>query len=392
MGRDNIIVLDGREANSFSRSSRSFAVLPSKTTSRDYRSATLSEPLVAPHRSATTERDGFEGIVGCSAALTEVLHQVRTVAPTDSTVLIEGETGTGKELIARAIHTHSTRGAGAFVKLNCAAIPRELMESEIFGHEKGAFTGAVTRRIGRFEAADRGTLFLDEIGDMPLELQTKLLRVLQEQEFERLGSTSTQRVNVRVVAATNQDLDRLVSEKQFRSDLYYRLNVFPIVIPPLRHRREDIPLLVAYFVSTYAQRMNKHIEQIPSEAMKALLHYDWPGNIRELQNFIERSAILTTGCVLNPPVSELLARRNFARPATMEECEREHILKAIEETNWVIAGPNGAAARLGVPRSTLMYRMRKLAIANERHVSSDGRTQNFNSSIESGRRFNATSA
>jgi len=368
MGRDNIIVLDGREANSFSRSSRSFAVLPSKTTSRDYRSATLSEPLVAPHRSATTERDGFEGIVGCSAALTEVLHQVRTVAPTDSTVLIEGETGTGKELIARAIHTHSTRGAGAFVKLNCAAIPRELMESEIFGHEKGAFTGAVTRRIGRFEAADRGTLFLDEIGDMPLELQTKLLRVLQEQEFERLGSTSTQRVNVRVVAATNQDLDRLVSEKQFRSDLYYRLNVFPIVIPPLRHRREDIPLLVAYFVSTYAQRVNKHIEQIPSEAMKALLHYDWPGNIRELQNFIERSVILTTGCVLNPPVSELLARRNFARPATMEECEREHILKAIEETNWVIAGPNGAAARLGVPRSTLMYRMRKLAIANERSL------------------------
>ncbi len=360
MGRDNIIVLDGREANSFYRSSRSFAALPS----RDY--AAAIEPLVAPQRSAITEPDGFEDIVGCSAALTEVLHQVRIVAPTDSTVLIEGETGTGKELIARAIHTHSARGAGTFVKLNCAAIPRELMESEIFGHEKGAFTGAAARRIGRFEAADRGTLFLDEIGDMPLELQTKMLRVLQEQEFERLGSTSTQRVNVRVVAATNQDLDRLVSEKQFRSDLYYRLNVFPIVIPPLRHRREDVPLLVAYFASVYAQRMNKQIEQIPSEAMEALLRYDWPGNIRELQNFIERSVILTTGCVLNPPVSELLARRHFARPVTMEDCEREHILKAVEETNGVIAGPHGAAARLGLPRSTLMYRMRKLAIANER--------------------------
>jgi len=368
MGRDNIIVLDGREAASFCRSSRSFAALTSKTTSRGNGSATAIEPLVAPHRPVSAERDGFEGIVGCSAALTEVLHQVRTVAPTDSTVLLEGETGTGKELIAHAIHTHSTRGAGAFVKLNCAAIPRELMESEIFGHEKGAFTGAAARRIGRFEAADRGTLFLDEIGDMPLELQTKLLRVLQEQEFERLGSTSTQRVNVRVVAATNQDLDRLVSEKQFRSDLYYRLNVFPIVIPPLRHRREDVPLLVAYFVRIYAQRMNKHIEQIPSEAMKALLRYDWPGNIRELQNFVERSVILTTGCVLNPPVSELLARRNLARPATMEDCEREHILKAVEETNGVIAGPHGAAARLGLPRSTLMYRMRKLAIVNGRSL------------------------
>jgi len=367
MSRDNIIVLDGREAASFCRSSRSFAALPSRTTSRDCSSA-RTEPLVAPHRPVSTERDGFEGIVGCSAALTEVLHQVRTVAPTDSTVLLEGETGTGKELIARAIHSHSRRGSGAFVKLNCAAIPRELIESEIFGHEKGAFTGAVTRRIGRFEAADRGTLFLDEIGDMPLELQTKMLRVLQEQEFERLGSTSTQRVNVRVVAATNQDLDRLVSEKQFRSDLYYRLKVFPIIIPPLRHRREDVPLLVTYFASAYAQRMNKHIEKIPSEAMEALLRYDWPGNIRELQNFIERSVILTTGCVLNPPVSELLARRNCARPATMEDCEREHILKAVEETHGVIAGPHGAAARLGLPRSTLMYRMRKLAIVNGRSV------------------------
>jgi formate hydrogenlyase transcriptional activator len=249
--------------------------------------------------------------------------------------------------------------------MNCAAIPKELLESEIFGHEKGAFTGAVSRRIGRFEAADRGTLFLDEIGDMPLELQSKLLRVLQEQEFERVGSTTTQRVNVRVVAATNQDLDRLVSEKQFRSDLYYRLNVFPIFVPPLRHRREDIPMLVAHFANIYGQRMNKRIEKIPSDAMETLLRYDWPGNVRELQNFVERSVILTTGHVLNPPVSEL-HKRSCARPATMEDCEREHILKAVQETNWVIGGPQGAAARLGLARSTLMYRMRKLAITNDR--------------------------
>ena len=226
MDCDNIVVLEGRD--SFRRPPRSFSTLPSHATFRNYGSVAPIEPLLAPHRSAATEQDGFESIVGCSTALCEVLHQVRTVAPTDSTVLIEGETGTGKELIARAIHTHSRRESDAFVTMNCAAIPRELLESEIFGHEKGAFTGAVTRKIGRFEAADRGTLFLDEVGDMPLELQVKLLRVLQEREFERLGSTSTQHVNVRVVAATNQDLDRLVSEKQFRSDLYYRLNVFPI--------------------------------------------------------------------------------------------------------------------------------------------------------------------
>jgi formate hydrogenlyase transcriptional activator len=369
MDCDNIIVLNEREANSYRRSSHSIAVMPSKASSRDYGSAIPIESLVAPPRSAGTDRDGFEDIVGCSTALSDVLHQLRTVAPTDSTVLIEGETGTGKELIARAIHTHSRRQANAFVKMNCAAIPRELLESEIFGHEKGAFTGAVTRRIGRFEAANGGTLFLDEIGDMPLELQAKLLRVLQEQEFERLGSTTTQRVNVRVVAATNQDLDRLVFEKQFRSDLYYRLNVFPIFVPPLRYRREDIPLLLAHFVSTYAQRMHKHIEKIPSEAMESLLHHDWPGNIRELQNFVERSVILTTGCVLNSPVAELLARRSYVKPTTMEDCEREHILKTLQESNWVIAGPHGAAARLGLPRSTLTYRMRKLAIVNERSLS-----------------------
>jgi formate hydrogenlyase transcriptional activator len=297
-----------------------------------------------------------------------VLEQLQIVAPTDSAVLIEGETGTGKELVARAIHAQSSRRAGAFVQMNCAAIPRELIESEIFGHEKGAFTGAATRRIGRFEAADRGTLFLDEIGDMPLEMQAKLLRVLQEQEFQRLGSTCTQHVSVRVVAATNQDLERMVLEKRFRSDLYYRLKVFPVFIPPLRDRRDDIPLLVAHFVSTFALRMNKHIDKIPSEAMEALLQYDWPGNIRELQNFIERSVILTADRVLNPPVSELLKRRSVSGPATMKECEREHILKAVQATNWVIAGPHGAAARLGLKRSTLMYRMRKLAIINERPV------------------------
>ena len=364
MSCSNIVVLEGREANSFSRSSRSFAGLSPKTF-RDQGSATRIEPLVALDYCAT-EQEVFEGIVGRSAALRKVLDQVQTVAPTDSTVLIEGETGTGKELVARAIHAHSLRRAGAFVKMNCAAIPRELLESEIFGHEKGAFTGAVARKIGRFESADGGTLFMDEIGDMPLDLQAKLLRVLQEQEFERVGGTITQRVNVRIVAATNQDLDRLVSEKQFRSDLFYRLNVFPILIPPLRDRRDDIPLLVAHFVSTYAQRMNKHIEKIPSDAMEALLDHEWPGNIRELQNFVERSVILTTGRILNPPIPELFRRGRVAPPTTLRECEREHILKAVEAANWVIAGPHGAAARLGVARSTLMYRMRKLAITNER--------------------------
>jgi formate hydrogenlyase transcriptional activator len=364
MSCSNIVVLEGREANSFSRSSRSFAGLSPKAF-RDQGSATPITPVVALDYCAT-EQEVFEGIVGRSAALRKVLDQVQTVAPTDSTVLIEGETGTGKELVARAIHTHSLRRAGAFVKMNCAAIPRELLESEIFGHEKGAFTGAVARKIGRFESADGGTLFMDEIGDMPLDLQAKLLRVLQEQEFERVGGTITQRVNVRIVAATNQDLDRLVSEKQFRSDLFYRLNVFPIFIPPLRDRRDDIPLLVAHFVSTYAKRMNKHIETIPSDAMEAILDHEWPGNIRELQNFVERSVILTTGRILNPPIPELFRRGKVAPPATLRECEREHILKAVEAANWVIAGPRGAAARLGVARSTLMYRMRKLAITNER--------------------------
>src|SRR5438034_1883775 len=248
-----------------------------------------------------TERDGFENIIGSSAALGGVLDQVRTVAPTDSTVLIEGETGTGKELIAQASHMNSRRRERPFVKLNCAAIPLGLLESELFGHERGAFTGAVAQKIGRFEAANGGTRFLDEIGDIPLELQAKLLRVLQEQEFERLGSTHTRRVNVRVVAATNQDLASLVAEKQIRMDLYYRLDVFPVNLPPLRRRREDIPMLVAHFARKYAEQMNKAIDSITSEAMDALVRYPWPGNIRELQNFIERAVILTNSNVLQLP-------------------------------------------------------------------------------------------
>jgi formate hydrogenlyase transcriptional activator len=308
--------------------------------------------------------DGFEYIVGASRALREVLDLVRTVAPTDSTALIEGETGTGKELIARAIHEHSTRRDRPFVKLNCAAIPLGLLESELFGHERGAFTGAVARKVGRFEAADRGTVFLDEIGDIPLELQPKLLHVLQEGEFERLGSTQTQRVNVRLVAATNKDLVKLVAQNQFRSDLYYRLNIFPILVPPLRDRRRDIPSLVRHFVGIYAERMNKQIERIPTDVMEALVDHSWPGNIRELQNFIERSVILADGNTLRPPLKGLrqAAGIESLEPITMEEAERVHIRKTLEQANWVIAGPRGAAVRLGMKRSTVYFRMRKLGI------------------------------
>ncbi|PYX47653.1 MAG: Fis family transcriptional regulator [Acidobacteria bacterium] len=307
-------------------------------------------------------RRGFEGIVGWSAALREVLDQIATVAPTDSTVLIEGETGTGKELIAQAVHNNSRRRNRPFVKLNCAAIPLGLLESELFGHEKGAFTGAVAQRLGRFEAADGGTLFLDEIGDIPLELQAKLLRVLQEQEFERLGSTYTRRVNVRVVAATNQDLASLVAEKAFRMDLYYRLNVFPIALPPLRRRLEDIPMLVAHFVRRYAESMTKRIEKITSDAMEALLRYPWPGNIRELQNVIERAVILTNGEVLR--VSPLPAHRALPNEAaTLADAERDHILNALRESNWVVGGASGAAARLGVKRTTLLSKMRKRGLS-----------------------------
>ena len=307
----------------------------------------------------------FEQIVGSSPALESVLEQVEQVAPTDSSVLIQGETGTGKELIARAIHNLSVRCGRPFIKLNCAAIPFDLLESELFGHERGAFTGAIAQKIGRFELADKGTLFLDEVGDIPPALQPKLLRVLQEQEFERLGSTRTHQVNVRLVAATNRNLVDMVKRNEFRSDLYYRLNVFPIPLPPLRERRGDIPALVEHFVGIYARRMSKEIEQIPPETMSALVSYPWPGNIRELQNFIERSVILTSGSVLQPPLASLksAAETESLGAITLEDAERDHILKTLEQTRWVVAGPNGAAARLGMKRSTLYFRMQKLGIS-----------------------------
>jgi formate hydrogenlyase transcriptional activator len=307
----------------------------------------------------------FEQVVGNSPALESVFAQVGQVAPTDSTVLIQGETGTGKELIARAIHNISPRCGRQFVKLNCAAIPFDLLESELFGHEKGAFTGAIAQKIGRFELADKGTLFLDEVGDIPSALQPKLLRVLQEQEFERLGSTRTHQVDVRLVAATNRDLVTMVKQREFRSDLYYRLNVFPILLPPLRARREDIPALVAHFVEIYSRRMGKQIEHIPPETLSALSSFPWPGNIRELQNFIERSVILSVGSILRAPLAGL--KRSLEAESlgaiTLEEAERDHIRKTLEYTRWVVAGPNGAAARLGMKRSTLYFRMQKLGIS-----------------------------
>jgi formate hydrogenlyase transcriptional activator len=307
----------------------------------------------------------FEQIIGTSPALESVLELVEQVAPTDSSVLIQGETGTGKELIARAIHNLSGRCGRPFIKLNCAAIPFDLLESELFGHERGAFTGAIAQKIGRFEMADKGTLFLDEVGDIPPGLQPKLLRVLQEQEFERLGSTRTQQVNIRLVAATNRNLAEMVKSGQFRSDLYYRLNVFPIALPPLRERPQDIPALVEHFVQTYSRRMNRQIEQIPPETMLALTSYRWPGNIRELQNFIERSVIVSSGSVLRPPLASLKAAAEIESPqaTTLEQAEREHICKILEQTRWVVAGPNGAAARLGIKRSTLYFRMQKLGIS-----------------------------
>jgi formate hydrogenlyase transcriptional activator len=307
----------------------------------------------------------FEQIIGNSPALESVLEQVERVAPTDSTVLIQGETGTGKELIARAIHNLSVRCGRPFIKLNCAAIPFDLLESELFGHERGAFTGAIAQKIGRFELADKGTLFLDEVGDIPPGLQPKLLRVLQEQEFERLGSARTHQVDVRLVAATNRNLVDMVKRSEFRSDLYYRLNVFPIPLPPLRARREDIPALVEHFVEIYSRRMDKQIEHIAPETMSTLVSYQWPGNIRELQNFIERSVILTSGNVLHPPLAALncAAGAETLGAITLEDAEREHILKTLEQTRWVVAGPNGAAARLGIKRSTLYFRMQKLGIS-----------------------------
>ena len=312
-----------------------------------------------------TEYD-FEEIVGDSQSLKRVLRDVETVAPTDSTVLIQGESGTGKELIARAIHNLSGRRQRTFVKVNCAAIPTGLIESELFGHEKGAFTGAISQKIGRFELADKGTLFLDEIGDIPLELQPKLLRVLQEREFERLGSTRTVKVDIRLVTATNRDLSQMIASREFREDLFYRLNVFPITLPPLRERREDISLLARYFTQKYARRMNRAIETIPGEAMEALTNWNWPGNVRELENLIERAVILTRGAALHVPLAEL---RNGGEAAsttgaltTLEEAEREHILRGLRESKWVVGGPAGAAVRLGLKRTTLQSRIQKLGI------------------------------
>jgi formate hydrogenlyase transcriptional activator len=328
----------------------------------------------------------FEEIVGDSPAIRRVMAQVELVAPAGSTVLILGETGTGKEVIARAVHNLSPRKERTFVKVNCAAIPSGLLEAELFGYERGAFTGAINQKLGRFELADRGTLFLDEIGDIPLELQPKLLRVLQEQEFERLGSNRTQTVDVRVVAATNRDLARLVADREFRSDLFYRLNVFPIQIPPLRERREDVPLLVRYFVQNFSRRLNKTVQYVPADAMDALVNYSWPGNIRELENLIERAVLLSPGKELRVPLTELkqatlsvsdvsdisadgtmlapspLGGSAPAPVATLEEAERQHILRALRQTEWRIAGPKGAAAVLGMKRTTLQARMRKLNI------------------------------
>jgi formate hydrogenlyase transcriptional activator len=332
----------------------------------------------------------FEQVIGNSPALESVLQQVERVAPTDSTVLIQGETGTGKELIAHAIHNLSSRCGRPFVRLNCAAIPLDLLESELFGHEKGAFTGAIAQKIGRFELADKGTLFLDEVGDIPPALQPKLLRVLQEQEFERLGSTRTHQVDVRLVAATNRNLMEMANRGDFRSDLYYRLNVFPIMLPPLRDRSQDIPALVTHFVEIYGRRMNREIEHIPPTTMSALTSYHWPGNIRELQNLIERAVILSNDGVLpNPlPSGETLAPPVPSSATTLKDSERILILHALESVGWVIGGAKGAAAKLGLKRTTLIHKMQKLGIfrpdyqrstapmrAGSRESDSDSRVQ-----------------
>jgi formate hydrogenlyase transcriptional activator len=389
-----VLLLGRRDENNFSREEVKFLMQVASQVAIAVENALAYNKIAELKEKLTQEKLyledeirtelNFEEIVGKSAALRRVLQQVATVAPTDSTVLIYGETGTGKELVARAIHNLSSRQSNSFVKLNCAAIPMGLLESELFGHEKGAFTGAIAQRIGRFELANRGTVFLDEVGEIPLELQPKLLRVLQEREFERLGSTRTLTTDARLIAATNRDLGSMVEEQKFRSDLFYRLNVFPVRVPSLRERPEDIPLLVRHFAEQCARRMNKKIETISSETLKQMRQYHWPGNIRELQNVIERAVILSAGPVLNVPLSEIQSRPlpaasdgNESRDKkgeassgkdirnVLEETERKHILNVLSQTNWVVAGPNGAAIRLGMKRSTLQLRMRKLGLSRE---------------------------
>ncbi len=320
---------------------------------------------------------GGHGIIGSSPALTSVMKQIEVVAPTGSTVLIQGETGTGKELVAQAIHDLSPRCNGPFIKVNCAAIPAGLIESELFGHERGAFTNALTQRIGRFEMANGGTLFLDEIGDLALDLQVKLLRVLQEQEFERLGSTRTIRVNVRVITATHRDLLQMIDNKEFRADLYYRLSVFPVSLPPLRERPEDIPALARHFIAKYAASMNKIIEDISPETLDAMLAYDWPGNVRQLQNFVEHGVIVSSGAIFSAPLNQLRSQKNsFPRTVkTLEAATRDHVLQALEESKWVVGGRYGAAARLGIARTTLIAKMRRLGLELSRD-DAQGRSTN----------------
>ena len=327
--------------------------------------------FISVHRAASCESrstnrtDGFAEIVGCSASISTVFEQIEIVASTHASVLIEGETGTGKELVARAIHAASPRSTQPFVKVNCAAIPAGLLESELFGYERGAFTGAVNRKPGKVELADQGTLFLDEVGDLPLELQPKLLRLLQEHEFDRLGSTRTTHVNLRLITATNRDLQQLVSDKQFRRDLYYRLRVFPIRLPSLRNRREDIPLLVRSFVAKFSGSMHKEVTCISIEAMNAMTQYSWPGNVRELENFIERCVILSENESLNVPVTELTSnqRQPCTLNAQLQQLEKEHIMRALSEAKGVVSGPKGAAVKLGMKRTTLASRMHRLGIA-----------------------------
>jgi transcriptional regulator with GAF, ATPase, and Fis domain len=332
----------------------------------------VGDHTTVPSARADQSDRAFERIIGCSAALESVLDQVEQVAPTDSTVLIEGETGTGKELIAHAIHIASQRCGRPFIKLNCAAIPLDLLESELFGHEKGAFTGAIAQKMGRFEMADKGTLFLDEVGDIPPALQPKLLRVLQEQEFERLGSGRTHKVDVRLVAATNRNLGKMVARGQFRSDLYYRLNVFPILLPALRERREDIPALVTHFVRMFSGRMGKQVDSIPPETMAAFQWYSWPGNIRELQNLVERAVIVSRDGVLPNPlhkkqtelaVPSLHRTRAFPSSMTLEDSYRSLIVETLEQVGWIVGGPRGAAVKLGLKRTTLLAKMRRLGIS-----------------------------